>query len=253
MKLRLGLQILQAKVENGTATEEEKATLETEIAILRYSAKKEAKKKKAEAPLKFPPFKKTFDIKAYQAKYKDDHKAELLEKKKAYYEKNKEELRRKQREYARKKREAEKIMAKLAEIKALADDADTELDYCHVTGVISNDSRFKIRGAINTLEALLVDLLSEKATKTEEPATAGLRRCMVNGQPGMFHRWGDYAMSTNADEAHIIKGVIGIVEMEDGSITEAHPLSIAFEKPRTTTTLYCDGRPFAEVEEVKEG
>lgn len=243
--MKLKLIDVQKKVDEGTATDEERIFLEREMSVLRYAAEKKLREKKVEAVFNPPPFKKTdptvkksLDRKAYMADYRTEHKAEILASKKRYDDRNRERIRTNAREYARRKKEAEKIMSKLSEIQALASAAVRLLDYYHENLQIGDGDHVRIRGTINTFETLLVDLLTEKVMKKPDPEPT-LRPCTVNGRPGRFHRWGE-----DIDGCFPI--TVGIVELDGGTVIWAKPTDVVFDN---RTRLYADGQCVAILED----
>lgn len=245
--MKLKLIDVQKRVDEGTATDEERIFLEREMSVLRYAAEKKLREKKIEAVFNPPPFKKTnptvkktADRKAYMENYRTEHKAEILASKKRYDDRNRERIRKNAREYARQKKEAEKIMAKLAEIRNLAGEARVALDHEAAHLLCKTPSYFTIRGTINTFETLLVELLTEKTMNKPDPEPT-LRPCMVNGRPGTFHRWAE-----ETDGYFPI--TVGLVEFEDGKVGMVKPGDVVFDN---RTRLYADGQCYAVLEDDK--
>lgn len=98
---------IQRKIKAGTASEDEKQILKTEIDILMYRYRKKIEATLNEEPCSnfLPPAlrvgntkiigKKTADMKAYRANYREEHHQELLDKRKEYYQKHKQEIKEK--------------------------------------------------------------------------------------------------------------------------------------------------------------
>jgi hypothetical protein len=96
------LEEIREKIFEGTATEDERKFFDQEEAIRVYTLQKRKKERikaqrfgEPKPVAEKPKIKKTSDRKAYMAKYREDNRAELYEKRKKYYEDHKVGLKKK--------------------------------------------------------------------------------------------------------------------------------------------------------------
>ena len=63
------------------------------------------------------------------------------------------------------------------------------------------------------------------------------RPCIVNGKNALFHRWSDRAeiiepaLAIGGHSGGVMKWTVGIIEYEDGQVSEALPRNIKFLDP----------------------
>lgn len=89
------------------------------------------------------------------------------------------------------------------------------------------------------------DMIRMEVTTEELKIITGLRPCMAKNRKALFHKWAEKSRivgpspMVGGDNGGVIKGVVGIIEFEDGTVVERLPSDIRFLD--TDFKNYCFG------------